>query len=54
MYDRTFATVEEFRSATGIRLLDNAYSTDGISFSVWSQTNETDAQMIQASGYGGI
>lgn len=52
VYDRTFATVEEFRSATGIRLLDNAYSTDGISFSVWSQTNETDAQMIQASGYG--
>lgn len=52
VYDRTFATAEELWSATGIRLLDNAYSTDGISFSVWSQTNETGAQMIQANGYG--
>lgn len=52
VYDRTFATAEELRSATGIRLLDNAYSTDGISFSVWSQMNETGAQMMQANGYG--
>ena len=52
VYDQTFTTAEELRSATGIRLLDNAYSTDGISFSVWSQTNETGAQMIQANGYG--
>lgn len=54
MYDQTFATAEELRAATGIRLLDNEYSSSdyGISLSVWAQTDETGKQMMQGNGYG--
>ena len=54
VYDQTFATAEELRAATGIRLLDNEYSSSdyGISLSVWAQTDETGKQMMQGNGYG--